>query len=217
MTLLLRASLLLLLAAPLAGRTAAAQLEAAGVRAGDEALPRAGDQVSVRIWNEPEISGTYPIQEDGEVVLPKLGAVRAVEHRIPALQDSLRSAYAAYLSNPSVEVVVLRRIRVEGEVRNPGMIMADLTMRLPEVIASAGGITEAGNPNNIVVIRGEQEIRYEARERTAFLAAELQSGDQVMVKRRSALARNPLGTSTAAMGALLTFVTVFLPAIRGIF
>jgi protein involved in polysaccharide export with SLBB domain len=179
--------------------------------------PLPGDQIAVRVWNEPGITGTYTIRESGEVVLPKFGPVQVVGRPIGALQDSLRNAYSEYVRNPSVEVAVLRRIRVGGEVRSPGIYMADLTMRLPEIVAVAGGLTEAANPNRIVVVRGEQEIVYQVRDHGEFVTAELRSGDQVVVRPRSALARNPIGTSTAIMGAALTFVTVLLPALRGIF
>lgn len=184
---------------------------------GSGATPLPGDQITLRIWNEPTISGTYSIQENGEVVLPKFGPLRVVDRTIGSLQDSLRAEYSDYLINPSIEVIVLRRIRVLGEVENPGIFMADLTMKLPELIAAAGGITEAGNPENVVVIRAGQEVRYRSRATYEFLTAELRSGDQVIVKRRSALARNPLGTTTAAMGALLTLVTVLVPAVKALF
>jgi protein involved in polysaccharide export with SLBB domain len=191
--------------------------DSSGAPVGQAGSPLPGDQIVVRIPNEPTITGTYTIREAGEVVLPKLGPLVVTGQPIVALQDSLRDAYVEYVRNPAVEVVVLRRIRVGGEVRSPGIYMADLTMRLPEIIAAAGGFTEAANPNHVLVIRGDRELRYQAREHHLFTSAELSSGDQVMVRPRSSLARNPIGTSTAIMGAALTFVTVLLPALRGIF
>jgi protein involved in polysaccharide export with SLBB domain len=35
-----------------------------------------------------------------------------------------------------------RRVSVVGEVREPGIYLADLTMTLPDIIARAGGVTE---------------------------------------------------------------------------
>lgn len=189
-----------------AGTLPAQQTEPTGVRPapalGAAAMPRPGDRVELKIWNEPEMNGSFLISETGEVILPRLGSVQVANLPVGALQDSLRKAYAVYLRNPSVEVVVLRRIGVLGEVRQPGIYLADLTVGLPEIIARAGGYTEAGNPRNIVIVRDGQRIRYGRDGDSEISVAELQSGDQVLVRSRSALARNPIAWIGGALGII---------------
>lgn len=219
MTLLLRTLLLLLAAASALPAGLAAQQggDTADARpTGGGALPRPGDRIALKIWNEPEMSDTFNISERGEAILPKLGAVRVTELPLGRLQDSLRSAYAVYLRNPSVEIAVLRRIAVQGEVRQPGIYLADLTMGLPEIIARAGGYTEAGNPRNIVIVRDGRRIRYGRDTSDTLLASELQSGDQVFVRPRSALARNPMAWIGGAIGLVGTFRVVVWPLIEDI-
>lgn len=212
---------LLLLAAlwlPSAGAAQQPEPAASGTDpAAAAANARPGDRVWLRIWNEPEMSDTFNISETGEVVLPKLGSIHVADLGASLLQDSLRRAYSVYLRNPSVEVVVLRRIGVQGEVWRPGVYMADLTMGLPDLIAMAGGFTHAANPDNVVVIRGEERIRYRRSDQAEFLVTGLQSGDQVYVRPKSALARNPVGTLTAVMSLVGGFATFVLPAIRNVF
>lgn len=176
------------------------------------ATARPGDRIALRIWNEPEMSDTFNISERGEVILPRLGSVPVAGRPIGALQDSLRQAYAVFLRNPSVEVAVLRRIGVQGEVRTPGNYLVDLTMGLPEILTLAGGLTEAANPNNVVVLRGEERIRYGRKNQNEFLAAELRSGDQVLVRPRSVWARNPL----AMIGGIVSIIAVAAPVIERI-
>lgn len=178
-----------------------------------EASVRPGDRVWLRIWNEEAMSDTFNISERGEVILPKLGSVHVTDLGVVALQDSLRRAYSVYLRNPSVEVIVLRRIGIQGEVRRPGIYMADLTMALPDVIALAGGFTDEANPDNIVVMRESRRIRYRRSDQAQFLVTGLQSGDQVIVIPRSSLARNPVGTITGVMGLVSGFMWL-LPQLK---
>ncbi len=216
---LLRTTLLTLAAAwitiaPLAaqqrGRSGASDSTVAAL--GANATPRPGDRIALRIWNEPEISDTFNILETGEVILPKLGTVGVVDQPIGALQDSLRRAYAVYLRNPSVEVTVLRRIAVQGEVRRPGLYLVDLTMGLRDLIAEAGGITDAGDPEKIMVVRGEERIRFEKGRGPWLLVTDLRSGDQVVVGQRSWLQRNVF----AVTGTTLAVVGFVIPIIRGL-
>lgn len=219
MTPFFRTLLLLLatLAALPAGLAAQGGADTVAHPTGAAATPRPGDRIALKIWNEPEMSDTFNISERGEAVLPKLGAVHVTSLPLMALQDSLRRAYAVYLRNPSVEIAVLRRIGVQGEVRQPGIYLADLTVGLPEIIARAGGYTDAGNPRNIVIVREGKQIRYGRRDREGILVSELQSGDQVFVRQRSAFARNPMVWIGGAMGLVATFNQVVWPLIEDIF
>src|SRR5688500_2198089 len=101
---------LALLAAGCASRGAPATVPTGaeqGAAANAEVAP--GDQVALRIWNEPEISDAFTVAESGYVPLPKLGAVRAAAYTVAELEDTLRLAYTEYLRNPSVNIVILRR------------------------------------------------------------------------------------------------------------
>lgn len=173
--------------------------------AGADATVRPGDQVSLRIVREPEMSGVFTVSEMGETVLPRLGRIAVSALTAGELQDSLRNAYGVYLRDPAVEVTVLRRVGVQGEVQRPDVYMVDLTVTLRDLLAKAGGVTEAGNPNSIYIVRGDEQIRLGKDESARFRTAELRSGDQVVVGRRSWIALNPSVAVSTATG-LVSFV-----------
>jgi polysaccharide biosynthesis/export protein len=166
--------------------------------AGGDAAIRAGDQVGIQIWREPDLSGVFMVNESGEVTLPRLGTMRVSDRSASELQDDLRDAYGRYLRNPSVQVTVLRRIGVHGEVLRPQLYMVDLTMTVRDVIALAGGVGPYGNPDNVVIIRGDERIRLGREESARFATAELRSGDQILVGRRRWWALDP--GATIALG-----------------
>ena len=129
-----------------------------------------GDQVVLNIWREPDLSGTFTVDDAGDVTIPRVGTVRATEYTGEALQRTVRDELSRYLRNPTIEVRVLRRVGVQGEVRLPDLYMVDLTMTLREVIAEAGGITEFGNPNRIAIIRDGERISLGEGEQARYVA-----------------------------------------------
>jgi protein involved in polysaccharide export with SLBB domain len=187
-----------------AGQASGAIPPEAQVRAGD-ALIQPGDQVSLRIFREPELSGEYAVSEVGDLVLPRLGRRPVSGMSVVALQDSLLAAYSEFLRNPSIAVTVLRRIGIHGEVRRPDLYMLDLTVTLRDAIARAGGITEAGSPRDIIIVRGDERIRVGDGDDARFLTADFRSGDQIVVGRRSWFALNPAVAVSTATG-LVSFV-----------
>lgn len=193
-------------------RADTAPITAGGEGVGAPILP--GDQITLRIYQEPELSGVYTVAENHEVVLPKLGSLSMRDQSAGELQTELRTRYARYLRNPSVEVTVLRRIGVYGEVRRPDLYMVDLTMTLRELVARAGGLTEAADPDRVIVVRGNERIRL-GKDGLTLAATDLRSGDQVVVDRKSYVALKPfdavntgIGTVTAILGLVTLLATL---------
>src|ERR671932_772493 len=121
----------------------------------DTILP--GDVVRLRIWREPDLSGDFPIDESGEVVLPRVGPVKATSETPQSLKTKLYSEYQKYLAQTSIDVTVLRRVQVLGAVRNPGLDPLDATMSVSDAVAMAGGVTTDGNEKKVQLIRGGQK------------------------------------------------------------
>ena len=49
-----------------------------------------GDQVVLNIWREPDLSGTFTVDDAGDVTIPRVGTVRATEYTGEALQRTVR-------------------------------------------------------------------------------------------------------------------------------
>lgn len=193
-----------------------AALGASIVRAQDLDLPdRAeakvvpGDVIRLNIWREPDLTGEFLVQEDGRAVLPRLGPVRVVDDTPSSLKQRLVEDFGSTLNNPSIEVVVLRRILITGEVGNEGVYPVDPTMSLVEVLAMAGGPASQSKKNRVDLIRGDQKIKLDLGDPITVRNIALQSGDQLDVPRASTLARNwqlvlGLVSSTLSLALLLT-------------
>lgn len=149
-----------------------------------------GDVVQVRIWREEDLSGQFQVSEDGFVVLPLLGRRRVVGVDPDVLREQLTEEYADYLVNPAVNVTLLRRVVVLGEVRVPGQYTVDATNSVADVLARAQGLTPDGNAEDIVLVRGGERLRRGLSGAESLQEAGVQSGDQIIVGERSWASRN---------------------------
>ena len=149
-----------------------------------------GDVVEVQIWREEDLSGEFTVDEDGMVVLPLIGEKSVSGISPQDLRDQLSEDYAVYLQNPSVNVRLLRRITVAGEVRVPGLYTVDATVSLADLIARAGGLTSDGDSDKVTLTRGGQLYSLDLNGATVVGEAGIRSGDRLLVGRRSWLSRN---------------------------
>lgn len=168
-----------------------------------------GDIVRLNIWREPDLTGEFLVQEDGLAVLPRLGPVRVVDDTPSSLKDRLVAEYEKTLINPSIEVIVLRRILITGEVGGEGVYPVDPTMSLVEVLALAGGPSSSAKRNRVDLIRGDREIKIDLGDPVEVRNVSLQSGDQLDVPRANAWIRNwqlivGVVSSTISLAILLT-------------
>lgn len=121
----------------------------------------AQDQLSITVYEEPELTGKYRVDNDGFFSFPLLERIRAAGRTIGELQAELSTQLAnGFLRNPQVRVEVdqykSRSIFVSGEVRAPGkIVMSSNTMTLLEALAQAGSPTSSAS-NDVTVTRRTQ-------------------------------------------------------------
>lgn len=171
---------------------------------GEVVTLRAGDVIRIIIWREEDLSGEFPVERDGVVVLPLLGERHVTGIPMHQLRDTLIADYRVHLRNPSISVTPLRRINVLGEVNKPGLYTVDPTISLAGAVAVAGGTTSAGDLGRIRIIRSGRVLRERVDAGTTLHSVDVLSGDQIIVEQRSWFERNT------------TFVVSLLLSVTGI-
>lgn len=180
------------------GPDAAAMLASQSV----EAQPlQPGDAIRLSFSREPVLNGQFSIDETGLIVLPLLGSRPVTDRPAPELKEDLVREYEGQTRNQSVQVVYLRRVRVLGEVRSPGLYHVDPTMTFDDALALAGGASSDGNLENVSLVRDGEEI-VEGLDVSRSVAAGIQSGDQIYVPKTSWLSRYGAALAGATIGAL---------------
>ena len=169
-----------------------------------------GDRVLLRVWQEPTWSDSLQVGTDGDLVLPRIGRFHAAGMDPAALRDTIQRRLGVYLRDPSVDVVVLRRVAVLGEVRKPDVYFVDAVSTLRDVLARAGGLTDDANPNRVEIVRDGERTKLGRWETIASTTVPVHSGDEIQVGRRSWIARN----TVSAISSVAVAVSVLITALR---
>ena len=116
------------------------------------------DTVSVKVFRMPDLSGDFQVDLTGQISMPLIGEVRAVDLTTAQLDDTLTKKFGdKYLENPDISVGVKdsakRNITVDGAVKNAGAFPATGETTLMQAVALAGGLTEDANAKRIAVFR----------------------------------------------------------------
>ena len=107
------------------------------------------DMLAVTVFNEPQLSGRFRVENDGHFSYPFLGRVKAGGTTVAEVAATLRGRLAdGYLRNPQVTVEVeqfrSQSVFVMGEVRTPGKYTLSGAVTLLEALAQAGLNDRAG-------------------------------------------------------------------------
>ena len=83
-----------------------------------------GDAISIEFFPAEELSGVFPVNEEGELFLPRLNETFVRGLTTSELKSLLQKRYADFLINPIIEVRIVifkpTRVLAKGELRNPG-------------------------------------------------------------------------------------------------
>lgn len=155
---------------------------------------RAGDGVKILVWKEdisdnqvrPEelgLAGDYLLDEQGNILLPSLGEVKAAGQSAKGLAENIQQS----LRIKAIRIVCLPLIRVTmlGAVQKPGSYLVQPKESLWELINKAGGPANDADFRKIKVMRGGSTVKsnlLEAFEKAHSLEdLAVESGDQVIV------------------------------------
>jgi polysaccharide biosynthesis/export protein len=156
-------------------------------------LIRPGDTVDIRVLGQEQLSGKARVRTDGLVTLPFVGDVTAGGLPATKLATVVEQRLKTYVNSPmvaiSVEPAAAPPIAILGEVARSGKYPYEPGMRVLDVLALAGGLTEYAHKDRIYVLRGRPtptRIRFDSRR---LLGAEgravsfaLEPGDVVVVE-----------------------------------
>ncbi len=108
-----------------------------------------GDVIDVRVFGQPDLNATAEVDSDGNISsLPFLEKPIAAKCRTEKdVQKDIATAYGKYIKGPQVSVRITERksrqpATVFGAVRQPTRLVMVRKVRLNEIMAASGGLTE---------------------------------------------------------------------------
>jgi polysaccharide export outer membrane protein len=137
-----------------------------------------GDSVDIYVWGNPDISKVVTVRPDGKVTVPLVEDIQASGKTANELARKLEGAYAEYIRDPQVVVMVAefqgvdqQQIRVIGQVGSSGggdnssnrysgeSIPYERGMTLMDVIIRIGSIGEFADGNRASIIRNIDGVK----------------------------------------------------------
>jgi polysaccharide biosynthesis/export protein len=118
------------------------------------------DSLQVTVWQEPSITGTFPVRPDGMISLVLVGDIQAAGLTPMHLAHDITVRLKKFIQDPVVSVVVAavrsKRVYLVGEVLKAGPIELTAGMTPLQAIAEAGGLSPYANGKHIYILRGPQ-------------------------------------------------------------
>jgi polysaccharide export outer membrane protein len=158
----------------------------------EAALPSAlghihtSDVLSVQVFEEPNLTGDYTVDQMGIITMPLIGSVDVLGRDVNSVSQSIEQALkdGGYLVRPDVTVALTqeRRILVTGEVLSAGEYMYRDGMTVLDAVAMAGGFSYRANQSSFDIVRkisngSEKVIK-------AGLATKIMPNDVIRVRER---------------------------------
>jgi polysaccharide export outer membrane protein len=117
----------------------------------------AADIIHVNVWKNTELSQTVTVDPNGFISLPLLGDVQVAGMTANELGRALTAKLNSFLMNPLVTVSVVdirsRQVYVLGQVNKPGGYSLIAPIKVLQLIAQAGGLSNYANRKSIVILR----------------------------------------------------------------
>ena len=131
-----------------------------------------GDSVSIFVWGNEELSSNGTVRPDGKLTTHLVEDLQAAGKTSTQLARDIEVAYAEYVRQPVVSVIVSgfvgvpdQTVRVVGEATNPKRIPYREYMTLLDLMIDVNGLTEYADGNKSVLIRmvDGQQVTYSLR------------------------------------------------------
>jgi polysaccharide export outer membrane protein len=153
-----------------------------------------GDILGIVFFREKELSGDVAVLPDGRITLPLINEMQAAGLKPEELRQRIMEGARKFVTDPTVTVVVRqvnsRRVFITGMIAKPAFYPLYQSTTILQLIATAGGLLEYANKENIVVIRIENgrqssyKFNYKevSEQKRLEQNIELKPGDTVIVR-----------------------------------
>jgi polysaccharide export outer membrane protein len=157
---------------------------------------RPGDQLSVYVHDNADLTMIAPVLPDGTISYPLVGNLFVQGLTTAGLQNVLTEKLGQYLQSPVVVVSVSSqtsyRVYVMGQVNAPGPITWEADLRLTDYLTLAGGIGQYANLKKCFIFSKDSEepqhmidLREIIEEDNQELNMTLSPDDTVVLDKRS--------------------------------
>ena len=116
------------------------------------------DVLTIKVFGMEDLSGDYQVDLRGNLSMPLIGEVSAIDKTPEELDSLLTSKYGeSYLERPDITVGIKeakgQSVTIDGSVKKPGSYPVMGPMTLMQAVALAQGVDEFANLRRVAVFR----------------------------------------------------------------
>jgi len=122
-----------------------------------------GDNLSIQVWRNPELSTSVPVRPDGRVTAPLIEDMLAMGKTPTALAREFEQQLKKYIQDPVVTIVVTgfigpqsEQVRIVGSATRPSALPYKQNMTVLDAMIAVGGITDYASGNRAVLVRASE-------------------------------------------------------------
>ena len=167
------------------------------------------DEISITVWDHPDLTRKARINIDGKISFPLIGELQVTGLSQLQVEKKLKEMLAdGYVVDPQVSVQVTeyrsQKIFVIGEVNSPGAYPLTRKTLLVEAIAMAGGVKPEAD-QEIMIVRPKEKVGVQ----TPLLPDQADPSELIKVRLRDVLE----GERSQNV-QVLNLDTIFIPKIK---
>ena len=182
---------------------------------------RPGDQLSIYVHDNVDLTMVAPVLPDGTISYPLVGNLFVQGLTTSSLQSVLTEKLNQYLQTPVVVVSIssktMYRVYVMGQVNTPGPVNWEVDLRLTDYITLAGGISEYANLKKCYIFSKNSDepqhvidLRDIIEENNQELNITLKPDDTVVLDKRSGFSITQWVEVAQIFSILVASVTIYL-------
>lgn len=116
------------------------------------------DTLMIQVFGMPDITGDYQVDLRGNLAMPLIGEVSAIDKTPAQLKEVLTAKFGEkYLENPDVTIGIKdakgHTVTIDGAVKKPGSYPVIGPMTLMQAVALAEGLNEFANARRVAIFR----------------------------------------------------------------
>ena len=115
------------------------------------------DVLEIKVWREPDFSTKAVVRPDGKIGVSLLGDIQASGLTTRQLKGAIAAKLSRLMEQPEVSVVVVeihsQLVHLIGSVGRPGAYALGGPLTVVELLARAGGLTQAAKSEDIAIVR----------------------------------------------------------------
>lgn len=189
----------------------AASSVSAAAQAAAEPMLHPGDRVTLTVYRNQELSGTFPVAPDSSLLHPVFRHVKVAGVPVPVAEARLREAMRRFDAEPMFAFAPEYRVFVGGMVRDPNQFhLPDMTVA--QAISRAGGSTAPDRRFRLRFVRDGRQtvVSFTDPAVTEILLQPIRSGDQIVVEERPSFTRSYLDPSLRILQAVGSVLSAYV-------